>query len=64
MAKKKKAIKKISKPLKRVAKYIGNKEIYIPNFKKIVKKNDLVLEMSLEEAKTRRDFTIVNKKEN
>jgi hypothetical protein len=61
---KKKIIKRIVKPLKQVAKYIGGKEIYIPDFKKIVNKGDLVPEMSLEEAKTRRDFTIVNEKEN
>lgn len=61
---KKKIVKKILKPLKQVAKYVGGKEIYIPNFKKIVNKEDLVPEMPLEEAKARRDFTIVNEKEN
>ena len=69
MAKTKKQIKKLFKPstekvkLKKVAKYIGNKEIYIPHFKKLVSKNDLVPEMSIEEAYLRRDFIIVYEKE-
>lgn len=56
----KKIKRKISVP---IARYIGNTEIYIPNFKKIVNKGDLVPEMSIEEARQRPDFIVINEEE-
>jgi len=61
MAKKKKEIKKVV--LKPVAKYIGDMEIYIPDFKKIVNKGDLVPEMPITEARARRDFIVINEED-
>ena len=59
-----KKIKKKSKPIirpiiKYVAKYVGDAEVM--GFKKIINKGDLVLEMSIEEARVRKDFIVVNK---
>ena len=56
---KKKLTKKVLKP---IAKYIGDAEVYFPRFKKIVNKGDLVAEISIEEAKRRRDFIVVNER--
>ena len=54
---KRKYIKKIKKP---IAKYIGDAEVYFPQFKKIINKGDLVPEMSIDEARVRKDFIVVN----
>ncbi len=53
--------KEKSEPIKGTAMYVGQIEKYFPSFKKIVNKGDLVPEMPLDEAKTRRDFIIVYK---
>jgi len=62
-AKTKTKAKRVKKALKPVAQYIGNVEIYIPQFKKIVNKGDLVPEFPLKEAKARRDFVVINESE-
>jgi len=60
---KKKINKIVSKPIsKLIAKYIGDAEVYFPRFKKIVNKGDLIPEISIEEAKKRRDFIVVNER--
>ena len=56
---KKKSTKKVLKP---IAKYVGDAEVYFPLFKKIVNKGDLVPEISIEEAKRRCDFIVVNER--
>ena len=59
--------KKKSKPItksniesiaKYVAKYVGDAEVM--GFKKIINKGDLVPEMSIDEARKRKDFIVVN----
>lgn len=58
---KKKVIKKVLKP---VAQYIGNGEKYVPNFKqKLINKGDILPEMPITEAKSRRDFKVIYKEE-
>ena len=61
MVKKKTKIKVI-KPKKKlglpIAVYVGDVEIFIPEFKKIVNKGDAVLEMPLKEARARTDFIV------
>lgn len=56
---KRKNVKKIKKP---IAKYIGDVEILIPQFKKIINKGDTVPGFPIEEAKARRDFIVVNER--
>ena len=56
-------IKRVKKAMKPVAQYIGNVEIYIPQFKKIVNKGDLVPEFPIAEARARRDFVVLNESE-
>ncbi len=49
---------------KLIAKYIGEVEIYFPQFKdKIVNTGDLVPELPIEEAKNRSDFTVIYESE-
>jgi hypothetical protein len=63
MAKKKTTkatVKKLSKP---VAKYVGYSEVLFPKFNKIVKRGDLLPELSLDEAEARSDFIVINKEE-
>ena len=60
--------KKVKKTIKKqvfkpIAKYIGSVEIYFPQFKKIVNKGDLVIEMPLDEAMARKDFVVANERE-
>jgi len=50
---------KNKKEVKRIPKYIGDTEVYFPDFGKIVKKGDPLPELSLEEADRRSDFTVV-----
>ena len=57
---KRKYVKKIKKP---IAKYIGDVEVIISQFKKIINKGDLVPEFPIKEAKARRDFVVINEKE-
>ena len=60
----KKVKKKISKIiLKPIAKYIGDVEVYFPQFNKIINKGDLLAEMPLDEARLRGDFIVVNERE-
>ena len=57
--KKVKKVKKIKKKLGiPIAVYVGNVEVYFPDFNKIVNKGDTVLEMPLKEARARRDFIV------
>lgn len=58
-----KKIKGKIKTVTQIAQYIGDTEKYFPSFKKIVNKGDLLAEMSIEEAKTRSDFIVVNKED-
>jgi len=57
-----KEIKKV-RLLKPIAKYIGDMEVYIPAFKKIVNKGDLVPEMPINEASVRKDFIVIYEEE-
>lgn len=52
---------KATKPkiIKEVAKYIGDIELYFPQFRKIVNKGDLLPELPLWEAIERRDFIVI-----
>jgi len=45
-----------------IAKYIGDAEVYFPQFKKIINKGDLMPEISIREAKARRDFIVLNER--
>jgi len=63
MKKTKKKSKPIIKPTieltaKYIAKYVGDAEVM--GFKKIINKGDLVPEMSIDEARVRKDFIVVN----
>ncbi|MGD9276359.1 MAG: hypothetical protein PVJ67_04250 [Candidatus Pacearchaeota archaeon] len=42
----------------KIIRYIGDVEIYIPDFKRIINKGDLVPEMSEKEAHARKDFIV------
>lgn len=44
---------------KEIPRYTGEVELYFPEFKKIVKKGDLLPELPIEEAERRSDFEIV-----
>ena len=57
---KKKSIKTIAKP---IAKYIGDAEVYFPQFKKIINRGDLLPEMPINEARARSDFIVINEEE-
>jgi len=43
-----------------VPKYIGDSEVYFPDYKKIINKGDLLPEMSIKEAQARKDFIVIN----
>ena len=59
----KKIKKKISKIVQMpIAQYIGDAEVYFPQFKKIINKGDLMPEISIREAKARRDFIVLNER--
>ena len=63
MAKKKTTKATVKKLLKPVAKYVGYQEVLFPKFNKIVKRGDLLPELSLDEAEARSDFIVINKEE-
>jgi len=46
---------------KPIAKYVGDAEVM--GFKKIINKGDLVPEMSIDEARLRKDFIVINKED-
>ena len=60
---KKKKVKQIKKKKVPTPIYIGDTEVMISQFERIVNKGDPVPEMSLEEARARRDFIIKNESE-
>jgi len=61
--KEKKIVKRVRKKKIPVPIYIRDIEVMFPDFKRIVNKGDSVPEMSLNEARARRDFIIKNESE-
>ena len=54
-----KTVKQVKKKLGLpIAIYVGETEVYFPDFNKIINKGDVVLEMPLKEARARRDFIV------